>query len=148
MVKGKSNESSRKLKQGYYASREKGENVLAFWKMASKAKPCFSFLLSVRFAFSSARCKKETEFLVLHMTNGAVFLHWKIIRAVARGVPIVSGQLIVSWIPQRTRPICLLRNNGCQNNKQNLSKARFISRLTENNFWKSRYYEKHDSRVS
>ena len=40
--------------------------------------------------------QKGTEFLVLHITNGTIFLHCKIIRVIVGGVVIVFGELIVS----------------------------------------------------
>ena len=44
--------------------------------------------------------QKETEFRVLHITNGTIFLHYKIIRVVVGIVVIVFGELIVSWVPR------------------------------------------------
>ena len=60
---------------------------------------CFHYPSTSR----SARCKKETEFHVLHITNGTIFIHCKIIRVVVGGVVIVFGELIVSWVPRCRR---------------------------------------------
>ena len=47
--------------------------------------------------------QKATEFLVLHITNGTIFLHCKIITVVAGRVVIIFGELIVSWVPRSRR---------------------------------------------
>ena len=48
----------------------------------------------------SGCCKKETKFLVLHITKSTVFLHWKFIRVVVGWVVIVFGELIIFGVPQ------------------------------------------------
>ena len=75
------------------------ENVLLHFE---KLRPKQSLPSCCHFPFTlrSARCKKATEFRVLHITNGTIFLHCKIIRVVVEGVVIVFGELIVSLVPQ------------------------------------------------
>ena len=98
--------NSQKIKQAFHASRKKEERfslnksyiLLHFEKLCPKQSlvNCFHYPSTSH----SARYKKETEFLVLHITNGTIFLHCKIIRVVVGGVVIVFGELIISWVPQ------------------------------------------------
>ena len=83
--------NSRKIKWAFHASRKKGERFslnksyvpLHFEKLRPKESLsiCGHFPSTSR----SARCKKGTR-VVLHITNGTIFLHCKIIRVVVGGL--------------------------------------------------------------
>ena len=115
MVKGRGgNPVSRKIKRSFTKNKigvsrfkekkverfslYKSKILLHFEKLRPKQSlpDCCHFPSTSR----SARCKKETEFRVLHITNCTIFLHCKIIRVIVGGVVIVFGELIVSWVPR------------------------------------------------
>ena len=50
--------------------------------------------------------RSETEFRVLYITNGTIFLQRKIISVIVGRVVIVFGELIVSWVPRCRCAFC------------------------------------------